>query len=277
MGFKHNIITRWTTSSKNGALALKSRFNRKQNAQSDLIKQAESIGINWKDQVQALRSRGKKIRSDPKWDLELNKIQDPKLIYPDYYLKPFHAYPAGNLCWSAAFEAEVADQTVHAQLWPEEGIQGNIKLRHNFLKILNDHFPKPPQSILDLGCSVGINTFALQAMFPKAWITGLDLSPHYLAIAQYRSTQRLKPFPERPPEIYWFHAPAEATRYPDNAFDLITAFLVVHELPSTATQSILQEAKRVLRPGGYLSIMDFNPDAEEYLKKKPASSAKLNI
>ena len=29
-------------------------------------------------------------------------------MYPDYYLKPFHAYDEGNLSWLAAFEVEPA-------------------------------------------------------------------------------------------------------------------------------------------------------------------------
>lgn len=31
-----------------------------------------------------------------------------KLIYPEYYKKPFHAYADGNLSYDAAFEQELA-------------------------------------------------------------------------------------------------------------------------------------------------------------------------
>ncbi|MFM6154831.1 MAG: SAM-dependent methyltransferase, partial [Sphaerospermopsis kisseleviana] len=45
-------------------------------------------------------------------------------------------------------------------------------------------------------------------------------------------------------------------------------FLMCHELPQSATRKIFAEARRVLRPGGHLTIMDMNPKSEIY-KKMP--------
>lgn len=43
------------------------------------------------------------------------------------------------------------------------------------------------QDILDIGCSAGISTRALAEAFPEAVsLRGLDLSPHFLAVAQHR-------------------------------------------------------------------------------------------
>ena len=40
--------------------------------------------------------------------------------------------------------------------------------------------------ILDIGCSAGISTRALAEAFPEAAsVAGLDLSPHFLAVAEY--------------------------------------------------------------------------------------------
>ena len=39
---------------------------------------------------------------------------------------------------------------------------------------------------LDLGCSAGLSTRALAEAFPSAQVTGLDLSPYFLAVAEYR-------------------------------------------------------------------------------------------
>ena len=42
-------------------------------------------------------------------------------------------------------------------------------------------------AILDIGCSAGISTRALAEAFPEAAsVAGLDLSPHFLAVAEYR-------------------------------------------------------------------------------------------
>jgi ubiquinone/menaquinone biosynthesis C-methylase UbiE len=57
----------------------------------------------------------------------------------------------------------------------------------------------------------------------------------------------------------WIHAKAEDTGLPECCFDLVSLQFVVHELPRQATQAIFQEALRLLRPGGFLAIVDNNP------------------
>ena len=42
-----------------------------------------------------------------------------------------------------------------------------------------------------------------------------------------------------------------------------------HELPQVATRQILDEARRLLRSGGYLAIMDMNPQSQVYAKMPP--------
>ncbi|NET62384.1 MAG: class I SAM-dependent methyltransferase, partial [Symploca sp. SIO2E6] len=65
------------------------------------------------------------------------------------------------------------------------------------------------------------------------------------------------------------HAAAEATGLPDGSFDLVSAFLMFHELPQRASQEIFREVQRLLRPGGYLTIMDMNPRSEIFAKMPP--------
>jgi trans-aconitate methyltransferase len=42
-----------------------------------------------------------------------------------------------------------------------------------------------PNTILDVGCSTGISSRWLQQAFPEADITGMDLSPYFLAVAEF--------------------------------------------------------------------------------------------
>ena len=37
------------------------------------------------------------------------RIEDKNIKYPEYYLKPFHGYDAGNMNWKAAQEAEASN------------------------------------------------------------------------------------------------------------------------------------------------------------------------
>ncbi len=39
---------------------------------------------------------------------------------------------------------------------------------------------------LDIGCSAGVSSRFLAAEFPDAQVTGIDLSPHFLAVAEWR-------------------------------------------------------------------------------------------
>jgi ubiquinone/menaquinone biosynthesis C-methylase UbiE len=119
-----------------------------------------------------------------------------------------------------------------------------------------------PQHILDLGCGVGLSSFTLKEIYPQAQVTGLDLSPYFLSVARYRDR-------ERNTNLKWVHAPAEATGLPDRSFDLVSACLVFHELPQQAARKIIAEAHRLLKPGGYFSIMDMNPRSQAFLKMPP--------
>lgn len=240
----------------NGILAIKPLANlAKHQARQMMIKRAEKIGVPWTREVETLQARD--------WKTDLAQVENLQLSYPDYYLTSFHAYETGNLNWQAAFEVESAAHAVHAKIWQGAEAQGDPMLRQSYHNILKSQIPNEPQDILDVGCSVGLSTFALQAVYPHAQITGLDLSPYFLAVAHYRAQQRQSKI------INWVHAQAESSGLPDNSFDLVSIFLMCHELPQSATRQIFAEMRRILRPGGYLAIMDMNPKSEIY-KKMPA-------
>ncbi|HCF28347.1 MAG TPA: SAM-dependent methyltransferase [Cyanobacteria bacterium UBA11049] len=226
----------------------------KHQARQMMIKRAEKIGVPWTKTVQDLRLLN--------WESHLNRVQNPELKYPDYYCCSFHAYDRGNLSWEAAWEVEVAAHAVHAGIWQDAGAAGDSRLRSSYHDILKSQIAVAPKDILDLGCSVGMSTFALQALYPQAKITGLDLSPYFLAVADYNSQASNA-------EINWVHAAGEATGLPDASFDLVSIFLVCHELPQSATRQIFGEVRRLLRPGGHLTIMDMNPQSQIYAKMPP--------
>ena len=35
------------------------------------------------------------------WELYKQNVEDPSIEYPKYYLKEYHGYRQGNLCWEA--------------------------------------------------------------------------------------------------------------------------------------------------------------------------------
>ncbi|WP_271252644.1 class I SAM-dependent methyltransferase [Pseudanabaena sp. Chao 1811] len=247
----------------NGILAISPLFNiAKQRARKMMIERAESMGVNWRQIVADLQKQD--------LDGELAKVQNPNVKYPEYYLKHFHAYEEGNLGWLPATEVEVAAYAVHSRIWndAEPPVKGDSRLRQSYIDIVKEKLLNAPQDILDIGCSVGMSTFVLHNAYPQAKITGLDLSPHFLAIANY-NTRTKHPELIESQQINWIHAAAENTGLPDASFDFVSCFLLFHELPQDATRQILREIRRVLRPNGYFTLMDMNPYSDIYLKMPP--------
>ena len=223
----------------------------KRQARQVMIKNAEKNGIPWRQTYQELETSGVKE--------QLAETTDERIVYPDYYKMPFHAYPEGNLCWPAAFEAESATYTIGLRTWPQEDLTweaGQNRLRSSFHQVLAEYGPAQVRDILDIGCSVGISTLALHRFYEKTQAAqmrtvGLDLSPYMLAVAKMRDGKG---------EIAeWIHAKGEDTGLPDAAFDLVTLQYLIHELPNWATQDIFREALRLLRTGGVLAIVDNDP------------------
>ncbi|MDJ0636008.1 MAG: class I SAM-dependent methyltransferase [Xenococcaceae cyanobacterium MO_188.B29] len=247
IGFASHLVNR--------LLAIKPLANfAKTRARSMMIKRAESIGVPWRENVKKLRSHD--------WNREIAAVENQQLQYPDYYLNSFHAYEKGNLSWEAAWEVESAAYAVHAKIWSEGDKKGDYQLRQSYHQILQEKLEIKPQSILDLGCGVGMSTFALQEIYPEAEMTGVDLSPYFLAVAKYRNQGK-------PQKVNWIHAAAESTGLPSATFDLVSACLVFHELPQAAAKEIFLEARRLLRPGGYFAIMDMNPRSPIYQTMPP--------
>jgi len=256
----------------NGILAIAPLANfAKNRARNMMIKRAESIGVPWRENVQQLRDRtldSSFNAGNPRnglsryWDEDLTAVQNPDLQYPAYYTTSFHAYDEGNLSWKAAWEVESASRAVHAQIWSSGDVSGDPMLRGSYSDAIQEKVEILPQNILDLGCGAGMSTFALQEIYPDAQVTGVDLSPYFLAVAKYREEQVNQ-------NINWVNAAAESTELPDASFDLVSACLMFHELPTAAAKEIIAEARRLLRPGGYLAIMDMNPQSEIFLKMPP--------
>lgn len=50
--------------------------------------------------------------------------------------------------------------------------------------------PASVKAIVDLGCATGLSSRALLDAFPGAAVTGVDLSPYFLAVGRYEQRER---------------------------------------------------------------------------------------
>jgi SAM-dependent methyltransferase len=101
--------------------------------------------------------------------------------------------------------------------------------------------PEPVEPILDVGCGTGGNLTFLSNWGREA---GIDLSPIALGLARCRRLHDLT------------QASGLALPYADSSFGLVTAFDVLYHRWITDDDSAVQECYRVLRPGGWLMVMD---------------------
>jgi len=268
-----------------------------QQARRLIIRTAEGRGIAWRQRREALRQAAQPL---------LAQSTDPAVAIPDYYRVRFHAYDAGNLCWAAACEAEQATDAMALRVWPEQPdlqpAAAQRRLRRAIFAAIEPSLAGPVRRALDLGCSVGVGTVALRdwllerqaeagaaaaagSMETEAipQVEGLDLSAEMLAVARVReaelraAAQAAAPaasLAAPPAPITWRHGAAEATGLPSAAYDLITLQFVCHELPQAATQAVLAEAARLLRPGGVIALVDQDPDSA-VIRRLPAPVATL--
>jgi len=102
--------------------------------------------------------------------------------------------------------------------------------------------------VLDLCCGTGL--LAAQALRMGLAVTGVDISPHMLAVARRK----------RPGACYIL-ADASALPLPDNAFACATVSFALHEKPLSTARAILAEARRAVRPGGFILVADYLPPA----------------
>lgn len=107
------------------------------------------------------------------------------------------------------------------------------------------------QTLLDVGCGFGGTIRQINATHSGMDLTGLNIDPRQLAIAETESK------PSRGNAMSWIEADACQLPFEDNSFDRVLAVECIFHFPSR--ERFLAEASRVLKPGGYLAVSDFVP------------------
>jgi len=102
------------------------------------------------------------------------------------------------------------------------------------------------QRVLEIGCGRGVGMEILLSLGAEH-VTGFDLDPRMVALA----AQRLAKYGER---ARVFVGDAEAIDAPDDSFDAVVDYGVIHHIPHW--QQALKEIARVLKPGGTFYFED---------------------
>ncbi|KAG5181280.1 S-adenosyl-L-methionine-dependent methyltransferase [Tribonema minus] len=227
-----------------------------------MVTKAEGMGIPWTAFLADLKAKMAQLRATQA------RMTDAAVVIPDYYYAPIHAYADGNLCWDSAMEEDLWSKLMIAPLF-DNSVHGDVLMRRDWLDAARRH-TGDVREIIDLGCGTGLSMFMVQSTWPRAHLTGIDLSTYKLALAQ---TKLEKKAPEVRSRVTLLHGRAEETLQPSGRFDVATICLVNHESPKWVSEAIFAEAYRVLRPGGVFTILDLDKDNLEILLENPFVAA----
>ncbi|WP_205471731.1 bifunctional 2-polyprenyl-6-hydroxyphenol methylase/3-demethylubiquinol 3-O-methyltransferase UbiG [Nocardioides sp. SYSU D00038] len=108
--------------------------------------------------------------------------------------------------------------------------------------------------VADLGCGDGWSSIGMGLAYPAATVDGFDVDADSVAAAtataaEYGLSDRVR-----------FEVRDAATADPGEGYDLVTAFECVHDLPDPV--GVLAAARRLVRPGGTVLVMDERVPAE---------------
>jgi len=191
--------------------------------------------------------------------------EPPPGRFPRYYLRKFHFQSDGYLSDASARRYDHQVEVLFGGGAAAMRRQALVPLRH----ALDGHRAggSEPARLLDLACGTGSFLREIKTNWPRLHVTGLDLSPHYLAVARQSlaswSRTRL------------VEGLAEAMPFAEAEFDVVTCVYLFHELPPRVRRAVAGEIGRVLKPGGTLILVDSlqtgdEPDYDAMLDSFPA-------
>src|SRR5215203_7109725 len=122
-------------------------------------------------------------------------------------------------------------ETIHRQLVDQAGIQPNHR-------------------VIEIGCGTGNLSILIRLLHPQAEVVGLDPDPKALARAQRKAGREAL-------SVQLDRGFAEELPYPGASFDRAFSALMFHHLGPEEQEKSLDEARRVLKPGGSLHLLDF--------------------
>lgn len=109
---------------------------------------------------------------------------------------------------------------------------------------------RPHHRILDIGSGTGSLLIQIKRLHPDVEVVGLDPDPRALAIGRRKAARAGVP-------VGFDEGYSDALSYPAASFDLVFSSFMFHHLKKDEKEKTLREVYRVLKPGGFLHLLDF--------------------
>jgi ubiquinone/menaquinone biosynthesis C-methylase UbiE len=176
-------------------------------------------------------------------------VMSPAMTIPDYARHEIHIQPGGYV--GDPFAGHIYHYGTNSFYISQYGHNEQDEIHRGTA----DRLPIPADGkvkrILDMGCGVGQMTAALKERFPDAEVWGIDVGGPMVRYSHLRAA-RLGIGANFAQKL------AEDTGFPDNHFDIVTSYIMHHEMPADVTRKVIAEAQRVTRSGGVYYPIDFN-------------------
>lgn len=117
--------------------------------------------------------------------------------------------------------------------------------------------PDLPKSarVVDIACGFGKSTRPLVSRYPDAEVIGVDLAAPGLKLAHAEAEAEGV-------NISFRQEDGRKVGLPDQSVDLVTGTMILHEMPQTAIIEAIEEAARLLKPGGVIRFLEFQPTGD---------------
>lgn len=161
---------------------------------------------------------------------------------PDYFRRNFHFQGDGYLSKKSA---ELYEHQVEI-LFAGAG----DPMRRLILPFFKKNFANQGQGLkfLEVGAGTGRLSQFVKLMYPKAKITVTDASDPYITLARDRLRGQS--------HLDFIQCFGEKLPFQNEEFDVVYSCFLFHELPQDIRRQVLAETQRVLKPNGFVGIVD---------------------
>lgn len=234
-------------SESNSTGALRERMARHESFGSWLALKRESQRQLWHGVARSVERQAEDLEAlarieNPKGSVRI----DPSFVEPAYIARgDIHLMPGGNAHDDGSLlQGAVMDRGGAVYMLGRNGgmlndLRGQTAMAHVLTR-----FPDfNPARILDMGCGIGTSTVPAAQCFPQAEVHGIDVGASMLRYAHARAEHLGA-------AVHFSQQSAERTDFEDASFDLVFSCVMFHETSQAATMAIIEETRRLLRPGG---------------------------
>ncbi|MGH7367615.1 MAG: class I SAM-dependent methyltransferase [Candidatus Rokuibacteriota bacterium] len=116
--------------------------------------------------------------------------------------------------------------------------------------LLDQAAVQPGHRVLDIGCGTGSLVTLIKSVHPDVDVVGLDPDPKALARARGKADRARV-------AIQFDQRFADDLPYPEASFDRVLSSFMFHHLEPDERATTLREVRRVLKPTGFLHLLDF--------------------